>query len=105
MATPAVDPEEQRRLAEEEAARVSRVFFQTAPGAGTASPSLAGLGLNGQSGAAASQDRHTAFLHGPVDRQTVALDRIKIGRASWTERVGQSVAIPVVAVSLKKKTK
>src|SRR3546814_4195668 len=80
MATPAVDPEEQRRLAEEEAARVSRVFFQTAPGAGTASPSLAGLGLNGQSGAAASQDRHTAFLNGP-----------EIGRASCRERVCQYV--------------
>ncbi|WP_313394058.1 TrbI/VirB10 family protein [Sphingobium yanoikuyae] len=76
MATPARDPAEERRLAEEEAARVSRVFFQTAPGAGTASPSLAGLGLNGQLGATGTQDRHTAFLNGPVDRQTVALDRI-----------------------------
>ena len=31
MATPQVDPEEQRRLAEIEAARTSRVFFQTGP--------------------------------------------------------------------------
>lgn len=29
IATPTVDPEEQRRRAEEEAARISRVFFQT----------------------------------------------------------------------------
>ncbi|UHD45234.1 TrbI/VirB10 family protein [Aureimonas altamirensis] len=77
MATPAVDPEEQRRLAEEEAARLSRVFFQTAPGTGTATgvatPGLAGLGLAGQS---ATQDRHAAFLSGPVDRQTVTPDRV-----------------------------
>lgn len=80
MTTPAVDPEEQRRLAEEEAARVSRVFFQTAPGTGTATgiatPGLAGLGLAGQPGATGTQDRHTAFLNGPVDRRTVAPDRV-----------------------------
>ncbi len=80
MTTPAVDPEEQRRLAEEEAARVSRVFFQTAPGTGTASgaatPGVAGLGLSGQNGATGSQNRHAAFLNGPVDRRTVAPDRV-----------------------------
>ncbi|PRD40748.1 conjugal transfer protein TraI [Phyllobacterium phragmitis] len=80
MTTPAVDPEEQRRLAEEEAARVSRVFFQTAPGTGTAtgsaSPSLAGLGVAGQAGATGTQDRHAAFLNGPVDRRTIAPDRV-----------------------------
>jgi type IV secretion system protein VirB10 len=74
MTTPAVDPEEQRRLAEEEAARLSRVFFQTAPG--TTTPGLAGLGLPGQPGATGTQNRHTAFLNGPVDRQTVAPDRV-----------------------------
>ncbi len=77
MATPAVDPEEERRRAEEEAARLSRVFFQTAPatGAATTGPmsGLAGLDQGGQAGA---QDRHTAFLGGPVDRQIVAPDRI-----------------------------
>ncbi|WJS87151.1 TrbI/VirB10 family protein [Paracoccus sp. TOH] len=80
MTTPAVDPEEQRRLAEEEAARLSRVFFQTAPGTATASgaaaPGLAGLGLAGQPGVAGTQDRHTAFLTAPVDRRTVAPDRV-----------------------------
>ena len=77
ITAPAVDPEEQRRLAEEEAARTSRVFFQTAPAAGAtpgvAGPGLAGLDLGGQS---ATQDRHTAFRNEPVDRQTVALDRV-----------------------------
>ena len=53
VAAPRVDPAEQRRLAEEEAARTSRVFFQTeargaVPGGasgGVASPNLAGLAL------------------------------------------------------------
>jgi type IV secretion system protein VirB10 len=75
MTTPAVDPEEQRRLAEEEAARLSTVFFQSGPRAGapagTAMPGLAGLG-----GQPTTQNRHTAFLKGPVDRQTVAPDRV-----------------------------
>ncbi|KAB2674095.1 TrbI/VirB10 family protein [Agrobacterium sp. Rnr] len=77
MATPTRDPAEERRLAEEEAARLSTVFLQsgqrttTTPGSNM--PGLAGLDLGGQP---ATQDRHTAFLNGPVDRQTVAIDRI-----------------------------
>ncbi len=77
MTTPAVDPEEERRRAEEEAARLSNVFFQSGPRtgapAGTSMPGLAGLGLGGQP---ATQDRHAAFLNGPVDRQTIAPDRV-----------------------------
>jgi type IV secretory pathway VirB10-like protein len=96
MATPARDPAEERRLAEEEAARVSRVFFQTAPGAGTASPSLAGLGLNGQPGAAGTQDRHTAFLNGPVDRQTVALDRIMAPASPYLLQAGAVIPAAMI---------
>ena len=77
ITAPAVDPDEQRRLAEEEAARLSSVFFQSGPRteapAGTAMPSLAGLGAQPD---AAGQNRHAAFLNGPVDRQTVAPDRL-----------------------------
>jgi type IV secretion system protein VirB10 len=83
-AAPAVDPVEQRRRAEEEAARTSRVFFQTetrlsAP-IGTAgapgSQSLTGLGLPGQPGAPTTQDRQLAFLNAGVDRRTVSPDRV-----------------------------
>ena len=78
ITTPAVDPEEERRRAEEEAARLSNVFFQSGSRsggtAGTAMPGLAGLG--GQQPDAAGQNRHAAFLNGPVDRQTVAPDRV-----------------------------
>ena len=73
----AEDAAEQRRRAEEEAARLSNVFFQSGPRtgapAGTSMPGLAGLGLGGQP---ATQDRHAAFLNGPVDRQTIAPDRV-----------------------------
>lgn len=78
ITTPAVDPEEQRRLAEEEAARLSNVFFQSGPRsggtAGTAMPGIAGIG--GQQPDGSGQNRHAAFLNGPVDRQTVAPDRV-----------------------------
>ena len=96
MATPARDPAEERRLAEEEAARVSRVFFQTAPGAGATSPSLAGLDLNGQPGATGTQDRHTAFLNGPVDRQTVALDRIMAPASPYILQAGAVIPAAMI---------
>ncbi|MCA3353436.1 MAG: TrbI/VirB10 family protein [Roseomonas sp.] len=88
-AAPAVDPVEQRRRAEEEAARTSRVFFQTearvaAPigtVGGPGNPSPNGLGLPGQPGALTAQDRQLAFLNAGVDRRTVSPDRV-MGPAS-----------------------
>lgn len=81
IAPPATDPEEQRRLAEAEAARTSRVFFQTgavAPNrpANSAVPNPAGLNLTGQSPATTAQDRQLAFLNASTDRRTVAPDRV-----------------------------
>jgi len=97
ITAPAVDPEEQRRLAEEEAARTSRVFFQTAPAAGAtpsaAVSSLAGLDLGGQP---ATQDRHTAFLNGPVDRQTVALDRVTAPPSPYILQAGAVIPAAMI---------
>ncbi|SFO00561.1 type IV secretion system protein VirB10 [Mesorhizobium sp. NFR06] len=84
IATPSVDEAEQRKRAEEEAARTSRVFFQTAPAAtttagtsgGTSAPNLAGLDLSGQPGQPTAQDRQLAFLNASVDRRTMAPDRV-----------------------------
>eukprot|EP00873_Tetraselmis_striata_P031432 jgi/Tetstr1/451696/TSEL_038732.t1 len=77
ITTPAVDPEEERRRAEEEAARLSNVFFQSGSRsggtAGTAMPGIAGIGLQPDG---TGQNRHAAFLNSPVDRQTVAPDRV-----------------------------
>lgn len=104
MATPAVDPEEQRRLAEEEAARLSRVFFQTAPGTvaatgasgGIASPSLAGLGLPGQQGTPTAQDRQTAFLNAAVDRRTVAADRVMAPASPYVLQAGAVISAALI---------
>lgn len=100
MTTPAVDPEEQRRLAEEEAARVSRVFFQTAAGTGTAAsaatPGSAGLGLAGQTGAAGAQDRHAAFLNGPIDRRTVAPDRVTPPASPYVLQAGTVIPAALI---------
>ncbi|SFU22665.1 TrbI/VirB10 family protein [Mesorhizobium sp. YR577] len=83
ITAPAVDEAEQRRRAEEEAARTSRVFFQAEAGAGAmtgpqsdlAGASLSGLDLAGQP-LPTAEDRQTAFLNMPVDRRTVAPDRV-----------------------------
>ena len=89
IATPARDPAEERRLAEEEAARLSTVFFQsgqrTAATPSSAISGLTGLDLGSQP---AAQDRHTAFLNGPVDRQTVALDRIMAPASPYILQAG-----------------
>lgn len=98
IAAPARDPAEEHRLAEEEAARLSRVFFQAAPGTapGTANPSMAGLGLSGQPGGVASQDRHTAFLNGPVDRKTVAADRIMAPASPYILQAGAVIPAAMI---------
>ena len=96
IATPAVDPEDERRRAEEEAARLSNVFFQTGPRpqtATTAMPGLSGLELGGQ---AAAQDRHAAFLGGPVDRQTVAPDRVMSPASPYILQAGSVIPAAMI---------
>lgn len=103
MATPQVDPEEQRRLAEEEAARTSRVFFQTGPGTGVppatpamSSPSLAGLGLPGQMGTPTAQERQSAFLNAAVDRRTVAPDRVMAPASPYLLQAGAVISAALI---------
>ena len=103
-AAPTVDPVEQRRRAEEEAARTSRVFFQTearvaAPIAtvgGPGSPSLAGLGLPGQQGAPTAQDRQLAFLNAGVDRRTVSPDRVMGPASPYVLQTGAVIAAALI---------
>ncbi len=94
MTAPAVDSEEQRRLAEEEAARLSNVFFQSGPRSGTTpGAAMPGLGVGGQP---ATQDRHTAFLNGPVDRQTVAPDRVTPPASPWILQAGAVIPAALI---------
>ncbi|MBU2031567.1 MAG: TrbI/VirB10 family protein [Alphaproteobacteria bacterium] len=104
MATPAVDPDEQRRIAEEEAARLSRVFFQTAPGTtataatptGIATPNFSGFGLPGQTGTPTAQERQTAFLNAAVDRRTVAADRVMAPASPYVLQAGAVISAALI---------
>ncbi|BEV44532.1 Type IV secretion system protein virB10 OS=Afipia felis OX=1035 GN=BN961_00049 PE=3 SV=1 [Afipia felis] len=104
MATPQVDPEEQRRLAEEEAARTSRVFFQTGPATGATAesspgitnPNLAGLSLPGQTGTPTGQDRQNAFLNAGVDRRTVASDRVMAPASPYVLQAGAVISAALI---------
>ena len=101
IAPPAADPEEQRRLAAAEAARTSRVFFQT--GATTqnrppdaAAPSSLGLDLTGQSAAATSQDHQLAFLNAAADRRTVAPDRVAPPASPYVLQAGSVIPAALI---------
>lgn len=100
-----VDQEEQRRLAEQEAARTSRVFFQTearttaAPvpgGVGAAPPNLAGLNLPGQPGTPTAQERQLAFLSASVDRRTTAPDRVMAPASPYILQAGSVIPAALI---------
>lgn len=83
---PGISAEEQRRLQEIESARTSRLLSASevripAPAAVAApadapTPNLTNLGLAPQPSTPTAQERQQAFLNAPVDRRTVAADRV-----------------------------
>lgn len=84
-AQPGMSAEEQRRLQEIETARTSRLFAaaearSTAPATASAptlaQPDLTSLGLAPPAATPTAQERQQAFLNAPVDRRTVAADRV-----------------------------
>lgn len=101
-ATPQADPEEQRRLAELEAARTSRIFFQSGPGSTPTMPAsmgvgpLAGLASGQQPGAPSAQDRQLAFLGAPVDRRTVAADRVMAPASPYILQAGAVISAALI---------
>ncbi|MBX5086765.1 TrbI/VirB10 family protein [Rhizobium lentis] len=105
ISTPTVDEAEQRRLAEEEAARTSRVFFQTQPGtapvaaSGSVTPRVPGLdlaGLTGQPGQQTAQDRQSAFLNAPVDRRTTSSDRVMAPASPFVLQAGAVIPAALI---------
>ncbi|GLQ77463.1 conjugal transfer protein TraI [Mesorhizobium huakuii] len=105
IATPMVDDAEQRRRAEEEAARTSRVFFQTGqstaamaetPPAGTSPPNLGGPDLAGQIGQSTAQDRQLAFLNAAADRRTVAPDRVTPPASPYVLQAGAVIPAALI---------
>lgn len=107
VAAPGVDRAEERRLAEAEAARLSRVFFQTeartgsqaAPLDGAATPGLSGLNLtslSAQSGQQNAQDRQLAFLNAPVDRRTTSPDRVAAPASPYVLQAGAVIPAALI---------
>ncbi|MBB3773310.1 type IV secretion system protein VirB10 [Angulomicrobium tetraedrale] len=101
MTAPQVDPEQQRRLAEQEAARTSRVFFQAAPGRATAAsvtgaPGFSGPGSAGTGGTSSSQDRQLAFLNAAVDRRVVAIDRVMAPASPYVLQAGAVIPAALI---------
>ncbi len=99
---PTVDEAEQRRRAEEEAARTSKVFFQTEPRSQAPAlsadtlASLANLGTPGQSGGTGPQDRQRAFLDAEVSRRTVAADRVTPALSPFVLQAGAVIPAALV---------
>lgn len=101
---PGPNPEEQRRLAEQEAARVSELFFsaqgeiaQSGIGLQTPSP-LDGFPPQaiGATRTPTEQERQQAFLDAPVDRRTVAPDRISPPASPYVLQAGAVIPAALV---------
>jgi len=97
LAPPTMDAAEQQRLAELEAARVSDLFFQTRPGAAASTgfqmpPAAPGSGL----AAAPETDPRQAFLTAPIDRRTVAPDRVQPPASPWLLQAGSVIPAALI---------
>ena len=82
-----------------EAARISRVFFQTGPGATTAPAETATLGmpsLEMPGAARTAQERQLAFLNGPVDRRTVSADRVVAPASPYVLQAGAVIPAALI---------
>ncbi len=100
--TSGVSEAEQRRRAEEEAARLSTVFFQSRQGSTAAStagamPGLVGLDLSGADGQAATgQDKQLAFLNAAADRRTVTPDRVTPQASPFVLQAGAVISAALI---------
>jgi len=113
--TPRVDPEEQRRLAEIEAARLAKLFTdsrgerttgsQQIPSATATTSGLdpaTGLNLPAEtppldSGSAQNmQDRKLAFVNAEADRRTVSADRVQEKASPYIVQAGTVIAAALI---------
>ncbi len=109
MPTAAVDPEEQRRLQEREAARLSKLFagtsvreqataqLSTAPLDGTAPVAGLPIGEGQPTGAGADvrqngQDGKLAFVNAATDKRTVSPDRLQAPASPYVAQAGTLIA-------------
>lgn len=98
IASPEIDEAEQRRRAEEEAARTSRVFFQTGQGdARTAEASAPPVNdLASQVGQPNAGDRQLSFLSAGADRRTVAPDHVTPPASPYVLQAGAVIPAALI---------
>ena len=107
VTAPAVDPDEQRRLQELEAARLSRLFAEAKTAIGeqqqsspVAAPVLSGTGSFFPASATGATpdatDKREGFLDEPVDRRTTAADRLVDPPSPYVVQAGAVVAAALV---------
>lgn len=109
--TPQADPEEQRRLAEIEAARTARLFTdsrgaqiagQQIGAAGPGGTSLGGLTLPTEpppldpGSAQNMQDRKLAFVNAETDRRTVSTDRVQDKASPYVVQAGAVIPAALI---------
>ena len=98
--TPGVDEAEQRRRAEEEAARLSTVFFQSRQGSTAATsgtlPGLAGFDPASVAGQLTAQDKQLAFLNAAADRRTVTPDRVTPPASPFVLQAGAVISAALI---------
>jgi type IV secretion system protein TrbI len=104
---PAIIAEEQRRLQEIDAARMSKLFAatearnmsavlkDTAPMA-VPMPDLASLGLAPPPAAPTAEDKQLAFLNASVDRKTVSTDRVAAPVSPYVLQAGAVIAAALI---------
>ncbi|MEO3431896.1 TrbI/VirB10 family protein [Inquilinus sp. CAU 1745] len=106
-AVPAVDPAEQLRLQEQEAARVSELFADanTATGGadGAMAPKQPGIGAApsfpmtaAAAGPRDATDRREAFLNAPPDRRTVSADRLQAPPSPYVVQAGSVISAALI---------
>jgi type IV secretion system protein TrbI len=104
---PAISAEEQRRLQEIEAARMSKLFAATETRNGPSviqgaapmavpMPDLASLGLAPPLVAPTAQDKQLAFLNANVDRKTVSTDRVAAPASPHVLQAGAVIAAALI---------
>ncbi|PZQ79647.1 MAG: conjugal transfer protein TraI [Ancylobacter novellus] len=102
VSPPGVDEAEQRRRAEEEAARLSTVFFQSRQGSTAAAtpgamPGLAGFDpASAATGQPTAQDRQLAFLNAATDRRTVTSDRVTPPASPFVLQAGAVISAALI---------
>jgi type IV secretory pathway VirB10-like protein len=101
---PAVDPDQQRRAQETEAARVSRLFASTnarqqsvaaAQFASSGAPSAAAASTD-EAAAQSGQDRKLAFINAPVDRRTTSPDRLARPASPYVLQAGAVIPAALI---------